>query len=229
MDADTSFADGRLRAKPLLKTSIKPILASGTHQLTLPHGWQADFHLPYSYDDSRAAPLLLVFHGASRIDGGLLAAAIKWADAHHALVIAQKSIGFSWDIVRRRFGVDVEVTNYLINWVMRRHAIDVDHIGIAGFSDGASYALSVGLCNGDLFSDILAFSPGFILPAAITGAPRIFLTHGQVDPVLSVDCSRRIAHKLLGDGYDVFFHEFDGTHLVPLALAANAFNRFLTH
>lgn len=32
----------------------------------------------------------------------------------------------------------------------------------AGFSDGASYALSLGLPNGNLFSHIVAFSPGFM-------------------------------------------------------------------
>ncbi len=31
-----------------------------------------------------------------------------------------------------------------------------------GFSDGASYALSLGVPNGDLFTHIVAFSPGFM-------------------------------------------------------------------
>jgi len=34
-----------------------------------------------------------------------------------------------------------------------------------GFSDGASYALSVGITNGDLFTHVIAFSPGFVAPA----------------------------------------------------------------
>ena len=64
---------------------------------------------------------------------------------------------------------------------------------------GASYALSVGLTNGDLFSDILAFSPGFMAPAVRHGAPNIFISHGTQDTVLPIDrCSRRI--RILSGG-----------------------------
>ena len=38
--------------------------------------------------------------------------------------------------------------------------IDPSRIAMAGFSDGASYSLSVGLANGDLFSAVFGFSPG---------------------------------------------------------------------
>jgi phospholipase/carboxylesterase len=35
-------------------------------------------------------------------------------------------------------------------------------VALGGFSDGASYALSLDLTNGDLFASLIAFSPGFI-------------------------------------------------------------------
>ena len=43
----------------------------------------------------------------------------------------------------------------------RRYAVDPSRVAVGGFSDGASYALSLGLTNGDLFTHVLAFSPGF--------------------------------------------------------------------
>jgi predicted esterase len=41
-------------------------------------------------------------------------------------------------------------------------------LAVSGFSDGASYALSIGPANGDLFTHVMAFSPGF---ADLTIAP----------------------------------------------------------
>jgi len=51
-------------------------------------------------------------------------------------------------------------------------------VAIQGFSDGASYALSLGLTNGDLFTHVIAFSPGFAAPAEQRGRPRIYVSHG---------------------------------------------------
>ena len=45
----------------------------------------------------------------------------------------------------------------------------------------ASYALSLGIANGNLFSHVLAFSPGFLAPAGQTGSPRICVSHGTQD------------------------------------------------
>jgi predicted esterase len=50
--------------------------------------------------------------------------------------------------------------------VFETYSIDPGRVGLGGFSDGASYALSLGVANGDLFSHIIAFSPGFMRPPA---------------------------------------------------------------
>ncbi len=55
-----------------------------------------------------------------------------------------------------------------------------------GFSDGASYALSIGLTNGDLFTHVVAFSPGFASPVTYTGKPPVFVSHGTHDEVLPI-------------------------------------------
>lgn len=44
----------------------------------------------------------------------------------------------------------------------------------AGFSDGASYALSLGQPNADVFSHIIAFSPGFMrAPSLVSGSTMV--------------------------------------------------------
>ena len=92
---------------------------------------------------------------------------------------------------------------------------DAKRVGIGGFSDGASYALSLGLANGDLFSRIFAFSPGFIREATPVGKPVIDVFHGTRDRILPIDAtSRRIVPRLRRQGYDVTYVEFDGPHTV---------------
>lgn len=73
---------------------------------------------------------------------------------------------------RSTFGPDVDYINKSLEYVFSRYLIDPRRLGLAGFSDGASYALSLGLPNGDLFSHIVAFSPGFMRPPDVVS--RLF-------------------------------------------------------
>jgi phospholipase/carboxylesterase len=107
--------------------------------------------------------------------------------------------------------------------VFERCAVDPARIVIEGFSDGASYALSLGLTNGDFFSRIVAFSPCILAPAGHAGRPRIFISHGTADRILPIDnCGRRLAAQLASTGYTVEFHEFAGPHMVPPEMARAA-------
>ena len=51
-----------------------------------------------------------------------------------------------------RYGSDIAFIDRALAQIFNRNAIDPSKVAIAGFSDGASYALSVGLTNGDLFT-----------------------------------------------------------------------------
>ena len=96
-------------------------------------------------------------------------------------------------------------------------------MAVGGYSDGGSYALSLGLTNGDLFPHVLAFSPGFLMPAGRTGSPRVFVSHGTGDGWLPIGrTSRRIVPQLERAGYAVRYREFEGGHVVPPAVAAEA-------
>jgi len=87
---------------------------------------------------------------------------------------------------------------------------------VSGFSGGAPYALTLGLANGELFTNVVASSPGFGLPPEIHGRPRVFVSHGKDDAVLPIDrTSRRIVPRLERSGYDVRDVELDGLHTVP--------------
>jgi predicted esterase len=114
------------------------------------------------------------------------------------------------------FGPDVRFIDQALAATFTSYAIDPEHVAIAGFSDGASYALSLGLSNGDVFSHVLAFSPGFMAPASVIDSPPVFITHGIRDEVLPIDpCSRRIVEQLRRIGFPVEYHEFPGGHTIP--------------
>jgi phospholipase/carboxylesterase len=110
----------------------------------------------------------------------------------------------------------------VLDAVVDRFDVDVDtaRLAVGGVSDGASYALSLALSNGDVFPTVLAFSPGFLVVPDPAGRPRIFVSHGTADPVLPIDaCSRSFVPALREAGYDVRFDEFDGGHTVPPAVS----------
>ena len=89
--------------------------------------------------------------------------------------------------------------------------------------------LSLGPSNGDLFTHLIAFSPGFSSPGGPpVGKPKIFISHGIEDPVLSIVASRiEIVPVLLANGYDVTYEEFTGVHEVPPEIASLALDWFV--
>ncbi|HEY0372840.1 MAG TPA: alpha/beta hydrolase-fold protein [Thermoanaerobaculia bacterium] len=162
------------------------------------------------------APLLIALHGAGGRGVRTMEFMRSSADSIGAIVVAPDSSGRTWDVIIDDLGPDVEGIDAQLAQVFASFAIDPDRIGVSGFSDGASYALTLGVANGDLFSHVIAFSPGFLAAAAQTGTPRIFISHGTRDEILPIDrCSRRLAPGLKRAGYDVEYVEFDGGHTVP--------------
>ena len=124
---------------------------------------------------------------------------------------------------RGRYGPDVEALDLALEQTFSSYAVDPGRVAVGGYSDGASYALSLGLTNGDLFTHVLAFSPGFMAPARREGQPRIFVSHGKSDRWLPIDlCSRRIVPDLQRMGYEVRYREFEGGHVVTPRIGREA-------
>jgi predicted esterase len=167
--------------------------------------------------------LVVLLHGATSNPEQVLPILRDEAQRRQFLLLAPKSRDYTWDVIRGGLGPDVAVLDRLLTEVFEHFEVDPARVALAGFSDGASYALTVGLINGELFSRILAFSPGFVVPGRRSGQPEVFVSHGNADTVLPIQrCSRRIVPQLLAEGYQVDYREFDGGHSVPAELAAAA-------
>jgi predicted esterase len=165
--------------------------------------------------------LILLLHGAGASARQGLDLLLPIADEHRLLLVAPKSSASTWDLIMDGFGPDVRRIDRILEELFDTHP--VDRAAIAGFSDGASYALSIGLTNGDLFDAVLAFSPGFAAPLVVHGQPRVYVSHGTGDRVLPIDsCSRRLVPRLTKLDYRVTYEEFNGGHDVPEQIARNA-------
>src|ERR1044071_9072428 len=131
-----------------------------------------------------------------------------------------------------RWVYDYLAINRALEEAFARCAVDRNRIAIGGFSDGASYAVSLGLANGDVFSCIIAFSPGFIVRAQARGRignnkkvqiPLVYIAHGTADNVLPIASTSRIfVSQLRKNGYNVEFREFSGGHHVSHQIADQA-------
>ena len=203
------------RPDPDVRTSLVP----GTTSLGLSNGRTGLLHVP----PGRVTSLVLALHGA----GGQAPAALGLlqpdGDRLGLVVLAPSSAGSTWAGLFGGVDPDTVAIDDALQEVFQRHPFDPATVAVDGFSDGASYALSLGLANGDLLPRVVAFSPGFHNAGERSGHPAFFLTHGVRDQVLPIDrTSRRIVPALRREGHDVTYHEFDDGHVVPAHHVAEA-------
>lgn len=204
--------DGRIAARP--RPGVTTV-GAGTRELKLGGRRDGIVQLP-SKLRAGPIPLVVMLHGAGGSAAGILRRVGTLADEAGVAVLAPDSRDGSWDAIRGGFGPDVDFLNRALERVFESVSVDPGKVAIGGFSDGATYAVSLGLINGDLFRRVVAFSPGFIVDGPRQGNPRFFISHGTGDRVLPIDrCSRVIVRQLQQRGYDVTFREFAGGHEVP--------------
>jgi phospholipase/carboxylesterase len=207
---------GRLRARPGAKApGGAPV---GLRPLGLAAERDGYLYVPLDYRPDSPSPLVLLLHGASEDARDGLALLRGEADEAGLMLLALTSRDYTWDMIslRGRFGPDVAAIDRALEETFSRYAVDPSRVAVGGYSDGASYALSLGLANGNLFTHVMAFSPGFLAPTGQVGSPRIFVSHGTRDGWLPIEsCSRRIVPRLKGAGYEVSYREFNGPHVVP--------------
>ena len=212
----TDFSDGRFRARPAPPSA--DLLEPGLHPLGLADGERDG--LIYVPDADGPRPVMLALHGATMKAKWMARPLVAAADdAGLILVIPDsRATGTSWDVlVERGYGPDVAFCDAAMTYAFAHCNIDQANVSVGGISDGASYALSLGVMNGDLFGAVIAWSPGFIAPKSVTDEkPRIFVSHGTNDTILPIDqCGRPIAYSLHQNGYQVEYIEFEGGHEMP--------------
>lgn len=212
---------GRLTARP--RHDVRLTARRGLHPLGLSTQRDALLYVPRDYTPTKPAPLAVMLHGAGSCAERALRPFIPHAESLGLILLAPPSRGSTWDVILDRFGADVAFIDRALGDVFSSYAVDPTRIALEGFSDGASYALSLGLTNGDVFTHVIAFSPGFMAPGDPEGRPSIFISHGVEDRVLPIDrTSRRLVPVLEKSDYDVTYEEFAGGHTLGGDMPAKA-------
>jgi phospholipase/carboxylesterase len=181
-------------------------------------------------------PLLVLLHGAGRRWDRMIEWLAPEANQRGIVLLAPISRGMTWDIVGRaeeppsdssplanrmalRFSTsgDAERIDAAIAQLTSIVPIDRARTALAGFSDGATFALAMGMSRSYSFSAVIAWSPGIAISTAAPAAGRkVYISHGREDPVLSftTDCTE-IVPLLQSERALVTFQPFHGGHEIP--------------
>lgn len=181
------------------------------------------------------APVLVALHGAGGQASQVLDSFREVADANGIVLLIPQSVKGTWDMiedlksrlgvemnVQPRYGKDLKALDAALADLFGKVAVDPARIGIMGFSDGATYALSVGTANPQLFKRVIAFSPGPAFLGKSGPDQYVFISHGENDRVLPYANARGFASKLRVKKVPVEFERFDGGHEVPKAIKEKA-------
>jgi phospholipase/carboxylesterase len=203
-------------------------LPPGRNRLGIAGERDAVLFVPTGLDEHAPVPLFVMFHGAGGFPEKVLPFIEEHAERDKFLILTPHSMYPTWDIVIGGSGPDLARLHQALMAVSSRYRLDRDHLAFAGFSDGASYALSIGITNGDIATHVIAFSGGFMSIFMQEGAPKVFIAHGLVDEQLPIATSGRAnAAKLKAAGYDVQYVEFNGLHAIQPAIVGMSVEFFL--
>lgn len=210
--APETLTGGVLTARPGVGGPLPP---RGTHRLNIAETRDALLYVPPLLPPDEPVPLVVALHGSPSSAEGPIDWCRESAAEFGFLVMAPSSRGLTWDALVGRFGPDVAFIDEALAATFAMCHVDPARIGLAGFSDGGSYSLALGLANGDLFPRIVSLSPGFLSNVARVGTPAVYIAHGTQDPVLPIDrSSLQIVPILRNAGYEVTFREFPGGHVL---------------
>jgi phospholipase/carboxylesterase len=174
-------------------------------------------YVPTSYQSASPAPFALLLHGAGGVSSSFITPFVPIANATGQVLLAVDSRKITWDGVGNgRFGPDIAFLDLALGDTFAKYAIDARRVAVGGFSDGATMSIAVGLANGDLFTKVIAWSPGGLIGSEYRGKPPVFVTHGVNDPIISVRITREdTVPALERKGYTVTSREHLGGHVVP--------------
>lgn len=181
-------------------------------------------------------PLLVLLHGAGHEQAVMVRHFEAEADKRGIALLAPDSQGITWDSVAiaeeppspdsplghdlaHRFGRSRDagrVEAAIIN-LEKQVPIDRAHVVLAGFSDGATFALAMGMSRDYPFAAVIAWSPGIAIETeSAAKGRRVFVSHGRQDPLLAFQTTcADIVPLVRSEGGSVTFLPFDGGHDAP--------------
>jgi phospholipase/carboxylesterase len=231
--ARPELVEGRSPAAPVVLSA--PVIPR-SHPIALADGAVAYIPPGAVLSQPKGPPLLVLLHGAGRPGMEMIDLFRTSADARGIVLLAPASRGLTWDsvalardpppadlpLLARQAGTftasdDARRVEAAIAALGRTMPVDRSRTVLAGFSDGATFALAMGMARDHAFAAVLAFSPGIAIETVRPQRGRlVFVSHGRQDPVLPfAGTCAEIVPRLAAEGAAVTFLPFDGVHQVP--------------
>lgn len=187
----------------------------------------ATIYVPKSYKKGTPMPIVVMLHGF-RSTAEAVRYTFPLAEEFGVIVLAPESRDMTWGMEIPGFDTDSRYIGMAFRWIDEVLTIDRTRVAMAGVSDGANYALNMGLAYGDTFNHLMIFSAGTLAPFRKQGATKVFLGHGTNDQQMPIDrTGRKFAAELKADGYDLTYREWDGGHGAPIEVVREAFDWFV--
>jgi phospholipase/carboxylesterase len=177
-------------------------------------------YVPEAWDGRASMPLVVALHGGSGHGRDFLWSWLREARGRNVLVLSPTAQGRTWSIMG---GDDIDGDNLkqAFESVAGRYPVDRSRVLLTGMSDGATYALLLGLRDGPPFTH-LAPACGVLHPMlfaeglAQAQGRSIYLIHGALDWMFPVQMARMGRDALLAAGARVVYREIeDLSHTYP--------------
>lgn len=172
--------------------------------------------VPDAIDPARRYPLVTVLHGAGRQDELLVKGCRREPAKRDALFFVPRSLAMTWDLIAGGGRPDLDFLEFAYDLIYRRYPIDAERQALVGYSDGASYALSIGISNPRIFRAVMGWAAGFCAYdyTFVTDddpKPDILLEYSTQDELFPFDTvAQPMRDSLREAGYAVEFRVDEG-------------------
>jgi phospholipase/carboxylesterase len=159
-------------------------------------------YVPETYDEGRTWPLIVALHGGYSHGRDFLWMWLREARSRGYVLLSPTSAGRTWSI--GRIEPDAQPLLKYLDEVRSQYCIDPSRILLTGMSDGATFALGLGLRESVPFTAIAPVS-GVLPPVDLSHGPgkRIYWVHGEQDWMFPVMRAVHACRQLKDAGADV--------------------------
>jgi phospholipase/carboxylesterase len=188
--------------------------------------------VPDKFDKNKKYGVIILMHGygASMYDLVDIAPIINDKDFIYIFPNAPIEIdvgfgkkGYAWFPIET---VDISESDKLLNLTIKEaltmFEFDKEFVFIGGFSQGGMMTIHSGISSNIPYSGAIILSSKILLNTSLDldiNTPhntRIFMTHGKLDTVISIEEGRTTRNKLINLGFNVDYHEYNIGHEINL-------------
>jgi phospholipase/carboxylesterase len=187
---------------------------------------------PKQIDPSKTYPALFVMHGIGSNEQNMLSLVNGLEEQFFIFSIRgqlEQAPGFAYFTIegygkphRDIFDQAINKLTSFIDYASEQYPIDLSHLYLLGFSQGAILSMTLGLTLGERIKGIIALSgyiPGFVkdeYSLKPVNQMSLFISHGEMDQVLPFEWGLANNEYFQGLGATVTFKTYQEGHTVSL-------------